>query len=138
MPRRRNQFGKDLATGTYDLIVLDVLRDGPAYVYGIIRRIAEQSRLTMRWREGTTYRVLHHLEEQRLVTSEWRGRDTARPRRYYRLTDRGRRVWRAQRAEWISFRDALDALLCAGKGFSGKAPIPSSGRYPRAQPENAK
>jgi DNA-binding PadR family transcriptional regulator len=111
MARRRDQFGKDLATGTYDLIVLDVLRDGPAYVYGIIHRIAEQSRLRIRWREGTAYRVLHHLEEQGLVVSVWRGRDTARPRRYYRLTDRGRRVWRQQRTEWTAFRNTLDALL---------------------------
>lgn len=111
MARKRNQFGKDLATGTYDLIVLDVLRDGPAYVYALIRRIAEQSHAAFRWREGTAYRVLHHLEEQGLVTSEWRGRRGGRLRRYYHLTSRGRRAWSEQRAEWNAFRKALDALL---------------------------
>ena len=110
MRRRRNQFGKDLATGTYDLVVLDVLRDGPAYVYALIRRIAEQSHAAFRWREGTAYRVLHHLEEQGFVVSEWRGR-SGRPRRYYRLTGRGHRALRQQRAEWIAFRRALDTLL---------------------------
>ena len=110
MRRRRDQFGKDLATGTYDLVVLDVLRDGPAYVYALIRRISEQSHAAFRWREGTAYRVLHHLEEQGLVISKWRGR-TGRPRRYYRLTERGRRAWQEQRTEWTAFRKALDALL---------------------------
>ena len=33
----RNEFARNLAAGTYDLIVLDVLRDGPSYGYGIPR-----------------------------------------------------------------------------------------------------
>lgn len=110
MRRRRNQFGKDLATGTYDLVVLDVLRDGPAYVYALIRRIAEQSHAAFRWREGTAYRVLHHLEEQGLVVSEWQDR-SGRARRYYRLTAKGHRAWRERRAEWVLFRRALGAVL---------------------------
>ena len=111
MRRRRDQFGKDLATGTYDLVVLDVLRDGPAYVYALIRRIAKQSRAAFLWREGTAYRVLHHLEEQGFVASDWQGRRTGRRRRYYRLTDRGRRAWAERRAEWTVFRKALNLLL---------------------------
>lgn len=111
MGGRRNQFGKDLATGTYDLVVLDVLRDGPAYVYDIIRRVFEQSHATIRWHEGTAYRVLHHLEAQGLVAGQWREPRTGRARRYYHLTDRGRRAWKAQREQWRSFRKAIDALL---------------------------
>ena len=60
---RRNEFARTLASGTYDLIVLDVLREGPAYGYGIVKRIFEQSKGTLRWHEGTLYPVLHHLEE---------------------------------------------------------------------------
>jgi PadR family transcriptional regulator PadR len=104
-------FRKDLAAGSYDLIILDVLREGPAYGYGIRRRIAEQSRHTLAWRMGTIYNVLHHLERQRLVVSSWRGPKHGRQRRYYALTARGRRVWKEQRREWRDFVSVVSSLL---------------------------
>ena len=39
---KRNDFARSLAAGTFELIVLDVLRDGPSYGYGIIKRILDQ------------------------------------------------------------------------------------------------
>jgi PadR family transcriptional regulator PadR len=108
---KSGEFARHLATGTYDLIVLDVLRNGPTYAYGLVKRIAEQSKSVLQWREGTLYPVLHHLEEQGLVTSEWKGRKGGRQRRYYRLTPRGQRAWREQRAQWRVFSRAVNALL---------------------------
>ena len=52
---KRDEFARNLAAGTYDLIVLDVLRDGPSYGYGIVKRIFKQSKQTIRWHEGTLY-----------------------------------------------------------------------------------
>lgn len=108
---RIDQFGKDLATGSYDLVVLDMLNRKPAYAYGIVREIFEKSKGTTRWYEGTVYHVLHHLEKQGLATSYWRGPKTGRPRRYYHLTDRGRRAWRTRRDQWQRFSHDLNLLL---------------------------
>lgn len=137
----RDEFARNLAAGTYDLIVLDVLRDGPSYGYGIVKRISEQSKHTIRWHEGTLYPVLHRLEKRGLLVSEWkcppsfrkhsepppsrrpsapvrrdgrhRGEDPkrGRERRYYRLTARGQRLWREQRDRWCTFSRAVNALL---------------------------
>jgi PadR family transcriptional regulator PadR len=120
----RDEFARNLAAGTYDLIVLDVLRNGPSYGYGIVKRIFEQSKHTIRWHQGTLYPVLHRLEKRGLLTSEWkpafagdsrlrraRGRKGGRQRRYYRLTARGQRLWRAQRDHWRAFARAVNALL---------------------------
>ncbi|HUK81777.1 MAG TPA: helix-turn-helix transcriptional regulator [Verrucomicrobiae bacterium] len=107
----RDEFARNLAAGTYDLIVLDVLRDGPSYGYGIVKRIYEQSKHTIRWHEGTVYPVLHHLEEQGLVTSEWKEPKRGRQRRYYRLTARGQCLWREQRAQWRAFCRGVNSLL---------------------------
>ncbi len=106
-----DQFGKDLAAGSYDLVMLDMLNRKPAYAYGIVREIVEKSKGTTRWHEGTVYHVLHHLEKQGLVTSTWRGPKTGRRRRYYRLTDHGRRAWRTRRDQWQRFVRDLNALL---------------------------
>ncbi len=135
----RNEFARNLAAGTYDLIALDVLRDGPGYGYGIVKRIFAQSKHTIRWHQGTLYPVLHRLEKRGLLTSEWKpafagqsllppsrraiaplrrdggrrgkGKETGRQRRYYRLTARGQRVWREQRDQWRTFSRGVSALL---------------------------
>jgi PadR family transcriptional regulator PadR len=108
-----DRFRKDLATGTYDLVVLDILHDGPAYAYGIVKAIFQQSRGKIRWHEGTVYHVLHHLQKQGLVTSDWLGPRGSRRRKYYRLTERGRRAWQTHRKEWQDFVAGVNALLKA-------------------------
>jgi len=109
-----DRFAKDLATGSYDLLVLDVLRERPAYGYEIVRRIFRQSHGTIRWHLGTVYHVLHHLERQRLVTSRWHKAGRRRERKDYWLTVSGRVAWRQQRAQWRRFSRAADALLGLG------------------------
>jgi len=70
-------------------------------------RIAQQSKQTIRWHLGTVYHVLHHLERQGLATSRWKSAGRRRERRYYRLTPRGRAVWRQRRAQWQAFSKAV-------------------------------
>ena len=107
----RDEFARNLAAGTYELIVLDVLRSGPNYGYGIVRRIFEQSKDTIRWREGTLYPVLYRLEKRGLLSSEWKGPKAGRQCRYYRLTVRGQRLCREQREQWRTFSRAVNGLL---------------------------
>ena len=106
-----DRFAKDLVTGSYDLLVLDVLRERPAYGYEIVRRIAKQSKQIIRWHFGTVYHVLHHLERQGLATSRWKSVGRRRERKYYWLTARGRVAWRQQRAQWQAFSKAVNTLL---------------------------
>jgi PadR family transcriptional regulator PadR len=106
-----DQFHKDLATGTYDLLVLDVLRGGPGYGYEILKHIFEQSHRTIRWHKGTLYKVLRDLERRDLVASRWQPAGRCRARRYYRLTARGQRAWRTRREQWEKFTQVVNALL---------------------------
>ena len=106
-----NQFARDLLTGTYDLIILDMLRAGPAYGYEIRRRVFERSSHTILWRDGTIYHALRHLERQRLVTSSWRIPKTGHERRYYQLTPRGRRAWMERRRQWHTLTATINKVL---------------------------
>ena len=108
---KRDEFARNLAAGAIGLIVLDVLRDGPSYGYGIRKRIGEQSNHTLQWPEGSLYRVLRHLEAQGLVAGTWQGRKDGRRRRYYSLTPQGQRVWREQRRRWLTFASAMNSVL---------------------------
>ena len=108
---KTDQFAKDLVTGSYDLLVLDILQRRPAYGYEIVRHIAKESKHTIRWHFGTVYHVLHHLERRGLATSSWKKAGRSRERKYYRLTTRGRAAWRQQRGQWQAFSRAVNALL---------------------------
>jgi transcriptional regulator len=107
----RDEFARNLAAGTYDLIVLDVLREGPSYGYGILKHIVTQSNHCICWHQGSLYPVLHRLEERGLLANEWKGRRGGRRRRYYRLTARGRHQWHKQRVQWRTFTRSVNSLL---------------------------
>jgi PadR family transcriptional regulator, regulatory protein PadR len=106
-----DQFAKDLATGSYDLLVLNALCKRPMYGYEIVRLVATRSKQTIRWHFGTVYHVLHDLERRGLVRSHWKPAGRVRERRYYRLTARGRTTWRRERAQWQAFSTSVNTLL---------------------------
>ena len=110
---QRDEFARNLAAGMYGLIVLDVLRDGPNFGYGIRKRIFKRSKGTWNWQDGTIYPVLRHLEKEGLVTSQWRRPKDGRQRCYYRLTPRGERVCQRQRRQWTTFTRTVNALVSA-------------------------
>jgi len=108
---RRDEFARNLAAGMIGLIVLDALREGPSYGYGLRQRIGQQSHHVLQWQDGSLYPVLRRLEKQGLVTSSWEGPPTGRRRRYYRLTPRGQHTWARQREHWRAFSRAVHAVL---------------------------
>lgn len=61
--------------------------------------------------EGTIYPLLSRLRREGLVETTWRESDAGPPRRYYRLTDAGRRALGEFAGEWVRFRTAVDRLL---------------------------
>ena len=61
--------------------------------------------------EGTIYPLLARLRRDGLVETTWRESESGPPRRYYRLTDSGRRALNAFVVDWERFRDSVDAVL---------------------------
>ena len=108
---KRDEFARNLMAGMIGLILLDVLREGPSYGYGLRLRIGAQSNQALQWQDGTLYHVLRSLEEKGLITSTWQGPKAGRRRRYYRLTPSGRRTWSEQRHKWQRFTGAVNAVL---------------------------
>jgi PadR family transcriptional regulator, regulatory protein PadR len=74
------------------------LLDGPLHGYAIIKRAAELSGGRVRLAAGTLYAALDRLTEAELVRVEREEVVNGRARRYYRLTDAGRRELEAEAA----------------------------------------
>ena len=60
--------------------------------------------------EGALYPMLRRLESQGLLTSEWR-EEERRNKRFYRLSQEGRRVLDRLVDEWTGLNASVDAIL---------------------------
>jgi PadR family transcriptional regulator len=99
----------ELRRGVLEFCVLAVVRDDESYAFDIVRKLASAGELVTS--EGTIYPLLSRLRRDRLVTTTWRESDAGPPRRYYRITDDGRRALDGFALDWARFRRAVDATL---------------------------
>ncbi|MGZ3699835.1 MAG: PadR family transcriptional regulator [Bdellovibrionota bacterium] len=102
---------KELIKGSTMTVVLTVLDRKEMYGYELIKEIERESKGTFSLKEGTLYPVLHHLEQEGAIESRWGESQTGRKRRYYRITENGRKVLARKRQEWVNFRQTIDLLL---------------------------
>jgi PadR family transcriptional regulator len=91
----------DVLQGTLALVVLrtlDVL--GPLHGYGIARRIEQISGDLLAVNQGTLYPVLLKLEQEGPIDSDWGASENNRRARFYRLTQSGQKMLKAETRDW--------------------------------------
>jgi DNA-binding PadR family transcriptional regulator len=88
-------------------IVLSLLFSGESYGYQILQRVRQVSGGQMNWSSAMLYPVLRRMEKEGLIRSEWRVSVENRMRRYYMLTDLGRKEFEVEKARWLNIQDAL-------------------------------
>jgi PadR family transcriptional regulator PadR len=69
--------------------VLLLLKDGKVYTSEIIRALREAELIVV---EGTLYPLLNRLAKDKLLTYEWQESEQGPPRKYYWLTDDGKKL----------------------------------------------
>ena len=100
------------------LLVLSLLAGEDMYGYQMIERLRERSDDTFSLKAGTLYPLLHTLENQGLVQSYERAADGARVRKYYHLTDEGRKRLAEKTEEWRRFSGAVERVLKGGESHA--------------------
>jgi DNA-binding PadR family transcriptional regulator len=104
-------FAADLLRGHTDTIVLGVLRRGDSYGFEIFRAIREATGGAYEIKEATLYASYRRLEKDGLVEPYWGDETQGGRRKYYRLTDAGRAVYRRNVDAWVLTRGVIDNLL---------------------------
>src|SRR5271167_4176489 len=107
------KFQKELNGGLVGLVLLAVLAESDADLYGyeIAKRLANANEGTSIFKEGTIYPVLRALSAGNLLTSRIVPSYSGPPRRYYRITEQGRKVLAEWRVIWQSTRDFVDRFI---------------------------
>jgi PadR family transcriptional regulator PadR len=103
-------ISKALVAASTKPLILSILVRGEDYGYQIIQRVKDISGGTLEWSDNMLYPVLHRLEDGGLIVSRWKVSGGGRLRKYYRLTDRGRRELEVERGQWMDVHNALARL----------------------------
>ena len=93
--------------GSGDLLILALVDERARHGYDIARLIEERSAGALRFTLASLYETLYRLEERSLIRGRWVERAGQRRRRYYRITENGRKMLAAQREDWARFIAAL-------------------------------
>lgn len=96
-----------LKKGTIPLLVLSLLDVEPRHGYELSKLIESQSRGVVRVHAASLYPLLYRLEKRKWIEGRWVEKPGQRRRRFYRLTQTGRRQLEQQRASWAEFARAI-------------------------------
>ena len=100
-------ISKDMVAASAKPLVLSILDRGESYGYAILQQVRVLSDGDIEWTDGMLYPVLHRLERQGLIEAEWRTPEQGRRRKYYSLTEAGRRALASERRQWMSVHATL-------------------------------
>ena len=101
----------DLLQGTLDLIVLRLLRAGPAHGWDLTQSIQVVSKGALDVNYGSLYPALRRLEARGLIKGSWKMSDNNRRARFYQLTAAGMAELKTEVQEWQRFQTALGLIL---------------------------
>ena len=104
-------FASDLLRGHTDTIVLGVLRTTDRYGFEIYKTIRDATGGDYEIKEATLYATFRRLVKDGLVEAYWGDETQGGRRKYYRLTDAGRAVYRRNVDAWVLTRGVIDSLL---------------------------
>lgn len=86
----RMKFESQLLKGIAPVVVLEILSGGQMYGYELSRAIEQRSGEILSLGKGTLYPLLYNLEAKKLVKGKWETSESARKRRYYSITGKGK------------------------------------------------
>ena len=100
-----------LKKGVLELRVLALLSQHDSYAYEIASRLAEGIDMG----EGTIYPLMRRLQSDGLVETYLVESPAGPPRKYYRLSEAGKKSFETQSAAWKSFSGAVEEILGGAK-----------------------
>ena len=105
------KYEKSLLSGNTAMLLMALLKDRDMYGYEMVEELARRSDDTFHLKEGTLYPLLHTLEKEQCVETYTTKTQGGRERKYYHLTDTGRRELELKTKEWRLFSEKVGAVI---------------------------
>lgn len=93
--------------GVLELCVLSILSRKDCYGYELVNEISQNIAIS----EGTIYPLLRRLMNEGLFTTYLKESSEGPPRKYYTLTEAGRKEQLALKDEWQRFNEGVEIII---------------------------
>lgn len=94
--------------GVLEFCILSILSDGEHYPTEIIERMKDSKLLIV---EGTLYPLLTRLKNDGLLSYRWEESPSGPPRKYFTLTEDGRKFLKELTESWKELTDSVNSII---------------------------
>ncbi|GGH88471.1 DNA-binding PadR family transcriptional regulator [Pullulanibacillus pueri] len=98
---------REIMKGSIDILLLVIISKKEMYGYEMVKELKALSNDLYQMGEGTLYPALKRLERKSLITSFWVDSENGKRRKYYRITDEGRRECDRKVQDWQSVNQLI-------------------------------
>ncbi|MCA1814222.1 MAG: PadR family transcriptional regulator [Halobacteriales archaeon] len=110
-----DRWTQQMRKGSAKLAILQLASERERYGYEIVAEVRDRTKGALQLAEGNIYPALHGLEAEGFIASQWREVEPGvPPRKYYKLTARGRELHERMVEEWKEYAGAVGRLLKGG------------------------
>ncbi|MHC4570612.1 MAG: PadR family transcriptional regulator [Planctomycetota bacterium] len=103
-----NNWQTQLRKGLLDIVVLNLLQHGQRHGYEMVQNLKQSQGLKIR--EGNIYPILARLQTDGLVTSYSQASRDGPPRKYFKLTELGRKVLVDMNTHWDQISESIQRI----------------------------
>ncbi|MDF2675545.1 MAG: transcriptional regulator [Clostridiales bacterium] len=96
--------------GVLELCVLSMLEQKDCYGYELVEEISKNIDMS----DGTIYPLLRRLKDEGYFTTYLQESQEGPPRKYYKITDEGRRIKGELVSEWTEFVNGVNIIIYGG------------------------
>ena len=114
--------GGDILRGYTDTIILAQLAKEDSYGYVISKNVQEITGGELQLKEATLYTTFRRLEGAGVIESYWGDERAGARRRYYHLTDAGRKLYEENQEDWRKYRAIISQLFGMEDGHEQENP----------------
>jgi PadR family transcriptional regulator PadR len=94
--------------------ILQLLSNGEKYGYELVQLLDRRTEGVLAMGQSTLYPLLYNLQSKGVIASRTEKADNGRARRYYRITDAGRKRLARDLAQYETLSTAIGRLGLAG------------------------
>ncbi len=105
---------RELMRGAGPLAILRLLEGGEKYGYELVELLECRTDGVLAMGQSTLYPLLYNLQAKGLLTARTATAENGRSRKYYRLTDKGKRKLARDSRQWKVMSAAMGKLGIAG------------------------
>ncbi|MEG2625648.1 MAG: helix-turn-helix transcriptional regulator [Christensenella sp.] len=105
------KFDKGMTSVGTSLLILQLLEKTDMYGYMIISELKQKSNNVFELQEGTLYPILHGMQKDGYIDAYDLNAENGRARKYYHITQRGKKQLAAKKKEWKIFSSAMENMM---------------------------